>query len=112
MHNTQMRDGLLARNAQPDSTAQASSSKPAVTGNTQPWEIIRVRHAALDINAPPRMALRKPAVVRARTKPYNSKQLATHAQLALNVQRPQEFRKLAQLGPIPWLGRECAKAVR
>jgi len=58
MSNTQMRDGLLARNAQPDSTAQASSSKPAVTGNTQPWEIIPVRHAALDINAPPRMALR------------------------------------------------------
>ena len=58
MNNTQMRGGLLARNAQPDSTAQASSSKPAVTGNTQPWEKIRVRHAALDTNAPPRMALR------------------------------------------------------
>jgi hypothetical protein len=58
MSNTQMRDGLLARNAQPDSTAQATSSKPAVTGNTQPWEKIRARLVPLDTNAPPRMALR------------------------------------------------------
>ena len=92
MNNTQMRDGLLVRNAQPDSTAQASSSKPAVAGNTQPWEIILARPVALDTNAQRKMALRQPAVVRALTKYYNSKLLAIHAQQALNVQQPQEFR--------------------
>jgi hypothetical protein len=100
MHNTQMRDRLLARNAQPDTTAQASSSSPAVTVNTQPWEIIRVRLVALDTNAQPRMALRYPAAALALTKSYSSKLLAQVAQQVQNVQRIQPFRLLAHWGPI------------
>jgi hypothetical protein len=100
MHNTQRRDGLLVRNAQPDTTAQASSSSPAVTANTQPWEIIRVRLVALDTNAQPRMAVRYPAAALALTKSYSSKLLAQAAQQAHNVQQPPQFLLLARLGHI------------
>ena len=100
MHNTQRRDGLLARNAQPDTTAQASSSSPAVTANTQPWEIIRVKLVALDTNAQPRMALRYPAAALALTKSYSSKLLAQVAQQAQNVQQPPQFLLIAHRGPI------------
>ncbi len=91
MNNTQRRDGLFVRNAQPDTIAQASSNNPVAKGNTQPWEIIHVRLVALDTNAQPRMALRYLAIVQARTKSYNSKLLALHVQLVQNVQRPQQF---------------------
>ena len=100
MHNTQRRDGLLVRNAQPDTTAQASSSSPVVTANTLPWEIIRVRLVALDTNAQPRMALRYPAAALALTKSYSSKLHAQVVQQALNVQQPPQFLLIAHLGPI------------